>query len=107
MSKNTSSTQEEVTNKFIEEIYKKYLGIEDKRIRELEVDVTVKERMKLEKEEVRIITEKFKEKKKEQGTSLSHKKVKNNSGQTKKNFQAGGVKVGKFRYTKLPKWNDH
>ncbi|EXX77908.1 hypothetical protein RirG_019560 [Rhizophagus irregularis DAOM 197198w] len=63
--------------------------------------------MKLEKEEVRIITEKFKEKKKEQGTSLSHKKVKNNSGQTKKNFQAGGVKVGKFRYTKLPKWNDH
>ncbi|PKB94774.1 hypothetical protein RhiirA5_438063 [Rhizophagus irregularis] len=45
--------------------------------------------MKLEKEEVRIITEKFKEKKKEQGTSLSHKKVKDNSGQTKKNFQAG------------------
>ncbi|PKC55623.1 hypothetical protein RhiirA1_402747 [Rhizophagus irregularis] len=45
--------------------------------------------MRLEKEEVRIITEKFKEKKKEQGTSLSHKKVKDNSGQTKKNFQAG------------------
>ncbi|CAB4431360.1 unnamed protein product [Rhizophagus irregularis] len=42
--------------------------------------------MKLEKE-VRIITEKFKdlEKKKEQGMSSFHKKVKDNSGQTKKN----------------------
>ncbi|POG74679.1 hypothetical protein GLOIN_2v1771116 [Rhizophagus irregularis DAOM 181602=DAOM 197198] len=77
MFKNTSSTQEEVTNKFIEEFYKESLGIEDKerelekyketitdlenRIRELEVD------------------------KKEQGASLSHKKVKDNPGQTKKN----------------------
>ncbi|CAB4381677.1 unnamed protein product [Rhizophagus irregularis] len=30
MFKNTSSTQEEVTNKFIEEFYKEYLGIENK-----------------------------------------------------------------------------
>lgn len=30
MFKNTSSTQEEVTNKFIEEFYKESLGIEDK-----------------------------------------------------------------------------
>ncbi|PKB99487.1 hypothetical protein RhiirA5_429607 [Rhizophagus irregularis] len=36
MSKNTSSTQEEVTNKLIEEIYKEYLGIEDNdRIKEI------------------------------------------------------------------------
>ncbi|PKY51313.1 hypothetical protein RhiirA4_532563 [Rhizophagus irregularis] len=85
------------------EKYKETITDLENRIRELEVDVTVKERMKLEKEEVRIITEKFKEKKKEQGTSLSHKKVKDNSGQTKKNFQAGGVKVGKIKIHKIHK----
>jgi hypothetical protein len=71
----------------------------ENRIRKLEVDVTVKEWIKLEKEEVRIIIEKVKEleKKKESDTSLS--KVK----QRKIILQVGVVIVRKIQIYKIIK----
>ncbi|PKK65008.1 hypothetical protein RhiirC2_786745 [Rhizophagus irregularis] len=129
MFKNTSSTQEEVTNKFIEEFYKEYLGIENKclqlcisfiiqstnedfwavankyldksealprgifslveNLKQTILDLKNREReLEKYKETITDLEHRIRElevDKKEQGASLSYKKVKDNPGQTKKN----------------------
>ncbi|CAG8734160.1 13794_t:CDS:2 [Rhizophagus irregularis] len=96
MSENMVLVREKAVNKFIEDFYTEQFGNEvtnkeriisskdeeiikckgelENRVRELEVDVTVKERIKLEKGEVRIITEKIKELEKKEQEFFSQKR---------------------------------
>ncbi|CAG8534863.1 12156_t:CDS:2 [Rhizophagus irregularis] len=130
MFKNTSSTQEEVTNKFIEEFYKESLGIEDKylprgifspegrrkdsesrgseeKLNKMATELSEKERIillhkvkKKYKETITDLENRIRElevDKKEQGASLSHKKVKDNPGQTKKNSSSRRRKMTELR----------
>ncbi|PKC61341.1 hypothetical protein RhiirA1_466669 [Rhizophagus irregularis] len=75
------------------------------KIREVEADVIVKERMRLEKEEVKILTGNIKElEQKNQDTSSQNKNIQVNLGQT---MIKSSSKRQKFGDTKISKCNEN